>query len=91
LQDRKRENPLSLRETAGTGTASAGSVYVRGVANFPVYSQEECMSLLRKGLRNRAVRATDFNSESSRSHTILQLLVSVEEEDENGVLVVKRY
>jgi len=38
----------------------------------------------------RAMRATELNSESSRSHTILQLFVSVEEPDDSGVVLLKR-
>jgi hypothetical protein len=35
-------------------------------------------------MRNRAIRATDFNAESSRSHTILKLFITVEEVDDDG-------
>eukprot|EP01038_Epipyxis_sp_PR26KG_P006473 gene6473-8903_t len=87
LQDKKREYPLQLRESQKEGN---DSIHVRGMSVFRIYSKEEAFQLLRKGLRNRAVRATDFNSESSRSHTILQLFVSVEDEDENGLSVLKR-
>ena len=34
-----------------------------------------------QGLRNRAIRATDINQESSRSHTIVQLFTQIEEPD----------
>lgn len=44
-----------------------------------------------EGLRNRAVRSTDFNSESSRSHTILQMFFQVEEVKEvDGGAVMTR-
>ena len=95
MQDRKREFPLQLRESSGGAgnanlTASNGTVYVRGLSVYRVYSKEEAFALLRKGLRNRAVRSTEFNSDSSRSHTILQLFVTIEEEDSGGLIVLKR-
>lgn len=87
LQDKRRENPLQLRET---GKSSSSTVHVKGLSIYQVYSTEDVMSLLRRGLRNRAIRSTEFNQESSRSHTILQLFVQVEEEDEGGLMVLKR-
>ena len=93
LQDKKRENPLVLRESGRHGASGASnnnSVHVSGSSVYRVHSQEDVGVLLRKGLRNRVIRATDFNAESSRSHTILQLFVSVEEPDEQGLLVLRR-
>jgi kinesin family protein 18/19 len=87
LQDRRRQNPLQLRDC---GRGASSSVQVRGLSVFRVYSKEDVMSLLRKGLRNRATRATEFNQESSRSHTIVQLYVQIEETDEQGLTVLKR-
>ena len=41
------------------------------------------MSLIRKGNRHRAVRQTEMNERSSRSHTILQL--SIEQRSLPGI------
>lgn len=99
MQDKRRQNPLQLRdnhkanpkEKEGEGGAkSSGTVHVRGMSVYRIYSREEAVQLLKQGMRNRAIRATDFNSESSRSHTILQLFVTVEEEDEQGLMLLKR-
>jgi Kinesin motor domain len=57
------------------------------IINLIVFLQR----LIRQGLQNRAIRSTDMNSESSRSHTILQLFLQVEDGDENGVTVLKRF
>lgn len=98
LQDRRRENPLSLRENnntklsklissgtslsgsgnfgGATGNAS-GSVYVQGLSEYRVDSREEILQLLKRSMKNRAVRSTEMNLESSRSHTILQLSIEV--------------
>eukprot|EP01032_Pedospumella_encystans_P022249 gene22249-25212_t len=99
MQDKRRQNPLQLRdnhkdnqkEKEGIdGAKSSGTVHVRGMSVYRIYSREEAIQLLKQGMRNRAIRATDFNSESSRSHTILQLFVTVEEEDEQGLMLLKR-
>lgn len=90
LQDKKRENPLLLREKSRHDKGSTNSVHVSGSSVYRVHSKEDVGVLLRKGLRNRVIRATDFNAESSRSHTILQLFVTVEQPDEQGLLVLKR-
>jgi hypothetical protein len=84
LQDKRRDNPLQIRESENGG---GNSVHVRGLSVFRVDTVQETMNLLKKGMRNRVVRSTDFNSESSRSHTVLQLFVTVEEENENGLVV----
>ena len=57
---------------------------------FRVHSREDILNLLKKGVKNRATRATDFNAESSRSHTILQLFVNVEQPDSQGLMVLRR-
>ena len=99
MQDRKREFPLQLRECgtadaasssslgAAAGSGAGTAVYVRGLSVYRVYSSEEALALLRKGLRNRAVRSTEFNSDSSRSHSILQIALSLEEMDSSGLMV----
>lgn len=87
LQDKKRENPLQLRESV---RGSFSAVHVRGMSIYRVYSKDDVLMLLRNGLKNRATRATDFNQESSRSHTILQLFIQVEEPDEDGLMLFKR-
>jgi len=42
-----------------------------------VHGTDDVLKLVRDGLRNRAVRSTDLNTESSRSHSILQMVVQV--------------
>eukprot|EP01036_Dinobryon_divergens_P038240 gene38240-50165_t len=65
-----REFPLQLRECGsgeasntststgtnltGTGTGMGTAVYVRGLSVYRVFSGEEALALLRKGLKNRA-------------------------------------
>jgi hypothetical protein len=87
LQDKRRENPLQLRETR---RGSANSVHVKGLSSYPVDNTDDVLMLLRRGLKNRAIRSTEFNQESSRGHTILQLNIEVEEEDADGLRVLRR-
>jgi hypothetical protein len=78
----------------GSGSTGGGSgaptVRVQGMSVYRVYSIDDVMALLRKGLKNRAIRATDANQESSRSHTIVQLFTQIEEADEQGLTVLKK-
>jgi hypothetical protein len=97
LQDKRRENPLQLRDTRRSGSSSSqnqnNSVHVKGLSSYPVDNTEDVLVLLRRGLKNRAIRSTEFNQESSRGHTILQLNIEVEEEDDSsgeGLRVLKR-
>jgi hypothetical protein len=62
-----RENPL------------AGNVYVEGANVVAVRSVEETLALVDAGLARRAVAATGYNDNSSRSHCILTLHLGVEE------------
>ena len=88
LQDKKRQNPLAIKE-AVRGSSST-SVHVPGVSEYKVFCKDDVMLLIKRGLRNRAIRCTEFNAESSRSHTILQLFIQVEEQDNKGATVIKK-
>lgn len=44
------------------------------------------MELLVKGERIRAKRTTRLNMQSSRSHSLLQVVIESDEADENGML-----
>jgi hypothetical protein len=91
LQLREVGHSNSNNTSNGSGSGSGGgTVRVQGMSVYRVYSKEDVMALLRKGLRNRATRATDANQESSRSHTIVQLFTQVEEADEHGLVVLKK-
>jgi hypothetical protein len=53
-------------------------VYVPGLSQFRVSSVGEVLGLLSRGAHNRAIRSTEYNLHSSRSHALLQLFVEVE-------------
>lgn len=44
-----------------------------GLVNVPVVSKKQLFDLINKGDINRKISCTDYNSRSSRSHTILQI------------------
>lgn len=44
-----------------------------GITSINITSKEQLLQIIRKGDTNRKTSATDFNSRSSRSHSILQL------------------
>ena len=69
---------LDVREDPDRGT------YVPDLTQLKVTSVAGVMSLIRKGNRHRAVRATEMNERSSRSHTILQLTVEQRIPGEGG-------
>ena len=61
----KHEQPLKIREDPQHG------VVIKGVAIHKVKSVNELHALLDYGKKNRVVRKTNMNAESSRSHSIL--------------------
>jgi kinesin family protein 5 len=56
-------------------------VYVKGLMEVYVSSQEEVYEVLRRGGSARAVSATNMNSESSRSHSIFVVTVTQKNTD----------
>jgi hypothetical protein len=54
---------------------ASGEVHVHGLSEVPVHSVGQALALVRRALRGRAVRSTDMNTRSSRSHAVLQLLI----------------
>lgn len=61
-------------------------VYVEGLTEYSVNSVKACQALLNRGERNRVTRQTRVNLNSSRSHSVLQLMIESNSEDKNGML-----
>eukprot|EP00743_Colponemidia_sp_Colp-15_P004140 GILK01004468.1.p1 GENE.GILK01004468.1~~GILK01004468.1.p1 ORF type:complete len:1127 (+),score=216.09 GILK01004468.1:56-3436(+) len=80
LQDSERQRPLSIHEHKQAG------IFVEGLTEYVVQTVDDCITLLKRGNSNRAVRATYMNPESSRSHTIFQLLVENERPSADGLM-----
>ena len=64
---------LELREDPIKG------LFINGITEKETDSHEDILSLLKKGNKNRTTEETDANETSSRSHAILQILVSYKE------------
>lgn len=84
LKDPMRNNALEIHEEdSNDGT---GGVYVSGLSEYAVSNARECLALVRLGEENRAIRETDMNNESSRSHSIFQIVLEqVQEVQVDGV------
>jgi hypothetical protein len=80
LRDPNQKNPLSIREDTQQG------IFVEGLSEFVVQNEYDCLTLLRRGERNRVTRHTKMNMSSSRSHTIFQFLLESEKVDEHGMI-----
>ncbi len=52
-----------------------GDVFVSNLKQYRTYSVDQCITLIETGLQNRTVRETAMNHASSRSHSILQILL----------------
>jgi hypothetical protein len=79
------------------GTSSSSStriepqeVYVAGLSEYRVTSAEDVLHLVSAGTSNRAMRSTDFNATSSRSHAVLQLSLEIESRTRSGETVISR-
>jgi kinesin family protein 5 len=70
LDDTKVKNNLTVREDKVNG------VYIAGVTEEYVTSQEELLSLMHHGATNRAVAATGMNEGSSRSHSVFTITIN---------------
>ena len=72
LKDNKSESLVLSQEKDTTK-----GFYVKGLTEYDVSNMEEIMNYLKKGETNRQYAATSMNSNSSRSHVIFRLRVSV--------------
>merc|ERR1712166_326239 len=55
--------------------------FVEGLSRWTMNSAAECQALISRGNQNRKVVKTEMNPESSRSHSVFQLFLSVVEPD----------
>lgn len=69
LRDKSMRHPLRIRQRPKRG------IFINGLSQVQVSSLDDILALLRSGGARRAVRGTEYNEQSSRSHAILQLSV----------------
>lgn len=63
----KTKNNINIREDKEKG------FYLENIKEFPVENIDEALELLTWGLKNRIIKSTMMNTQSSRSHTILSV------------------
>ena len=71
FQSKGLMKPLDIRE-------KDGDVVVVGLKQYYTQNLEQCLALIKAGLQNRTVRETSMNHASSRSHSILQIMIEQE-------------
>ena len=69
LRDKAMRTPLRIRQRPKQG------IFINGLSQVQVSCAEDILHLLKSGGARRAVRGTEYNDQSSRSHAILQLAV----------------
>lgn len=79
----EKENRIVVREGAKSG------FYVEGVEALEVRDAQEFNSYLQRGLLKRSVKSTKMNEVSSRSHTILTVLLEAKLGDEGSGWVLR--
>ena len=78
LQDKDTSTALNVREDKFDG------IFIEGLSEYQVSSTKDWFTLLKRGEKNRITRQTKSNINSSRSHSIFQLLLESNEVDGNG-------
>lgn len=69
LQDQSIPKALQIHESKLDG------IFVEGLTEYAVTHYYDCLTLMKRGEKNRFIRQTTMNAKSSRSHTIFQLVV----------------
>jgi hypothetical protein len=87
-------NQLKIRETPKPrrkgSLGDQHEVYISGLSEFRVQTEEDVMQLVEVGTKNRTTRSTDYNETSSRSHAILQLTFEIEKFSPSGQRILIR-
>ena len=67
------EGKLEIKEHKTNG------IYVKDLSNVVVKSPEDMFAVIEKGSKNRSTGATAMNEHSSRSHSIFQIIIEMED------------
>lgn len=77
LQPADAARPLRIREDGSKGhDGKPGAVYVEGLSELPIDGVGSCFKRLLYGFGNIAFRCTNYNEQSSRSHSVLIITIS---------------
>jgi hypothetical protein len=64
---------------------------VRGISVYQTDTKEDAIRLIKSSMKNKAIRSTDYNNVSSRSHTVVQFSIHIEEANrQTGIKLVRR-
>lgn len=80
LTDHQVPKPLTIHESKIDG------IYVEGLTEYAVNHYYDCLTLMKRGEKNRYIRHTSMNMKSSRSHTIFQIIIESNKADHRGRL-----
>ena len=79
VNNKKNNEYLELREDPNKG------IIINNVTEITTNSSKDIIKILKKGNKNRTTEETDSNETSSRSHAILQIMVSYKEIIDNKI------
>jgi hypothetical protein len=71
----------NLEIRCGKGPRGASSIYVEGLVERKVESQEQVETVMREGQCNRHVGSNNVNEQSSRSHLVLSVKIVAKRRD----------
>jgi kinesin family protein 3/17 len=77
LGNQKNPNKCDIKEDPAKG------VFVKGLTDVVVDTEDQLMAMLEKGISFRTVAATQMNAESSRSHSIFTVVVEMSSVDKD--------
>jgi len=83
LQDSDFRSPLQIREDKHNG------IYCEGLSEYLVATSLDAYTLLKRGEKNRIIRQTKGNMESSRSHSVFQMYIEYEDISQQKIYKTK--
>ncbi|KAK9803373.1 hypothetical protein WJX72_000380 [[Myrmecia] bisecta] len=87
----KRAPQDMVQKKAGLEVKDRGSqgTFVKGLSARRITTVQQALDVVRKGDQHRAVRHTEMNQHSSRSHTILQVILEQRVANESGLCLLR--
>ncbi|XP_072156923.1 kinesin-like protein KIF12 isoform X2 [Bemisia tabaci] len=83
-------NPGLRKPLAVRWSKKSRSFFVENLFTVDCEELDDLLAVLEEGMRNRAMGAHMMNEHSSRSHTILTVHITSEQQMENGVFITKQ-
>ncbi|XP_051170195.1 kinesin-like protein KIF12 isoform X2 [Leptopilina boulardi] len=83
-------NPGSRKPLAVRWSKKSRGFFVENLFTVECEELDDLLAVLEEGMRNRAVGSHNMNDHSSRSHTILTVHITSEQQMENGVFITRQ-